>query len=174
MSTQGESAAGRKPVGQIVFAAAVIGLGIFAVLDARNINVPLTAGVMGPRVMPYLVGALLMLSGAAVLVAVLLNKTGSAEEGEDVDLEANTDWLTVALLVAVVLVHIVLIRPAGWPIAGTVLFAGTAVVLGARPWWRAALIGLVLAVVIQVAMAGGLGISLPAGPLLEEVSILRG
>ena len=35
-------------------------------------------------------------------------------------------------------------------------------------------IGLLLALVLQAAFAGGLGVSLPAGPLLEGVSFLGG
>lgn len=162
------------PIGEIVFALAVVALGAYALLDARTISVPLTAGALGPRAMPYIVGTLLVLSGGAVLLALSRGRRGHADDSEDLDPTANTDWLTVVLLVAVVLVHIALIRPIGWPFAATVLFAGVATVLGARPVWRAALIGLALALLIQIAMAGGLGVSLPAGPLLDGVSIFRG
>lgn len=163
-----------RPVGEIVFAGLVVALGVYALLDAGTINVPLTAGALGPRAMPYIVGALLVLSGGAVLVALATGRRGSADDSEDVDPDVRTDWLTVALLVAVVIVHIFLIRPVGWPVAATVLFAGVAIVLGARPRWRAVAVGLVLALLVQVAMAGGLGISLPAGPLLEGIAIFRG
>lgn len=170
----GEARARRFPVGELLFALAVTALGVYAVLDARTINVPLTAGALGPRAMPYLVGALLLASGAATVVAVLTGRTGQAEEGEDVDPHAGTHWPTVALLVGVFVAHIALIVPLGWPVAATVLFAGSAIVLGARPWWRAVLIGAALALVVQVAMVGGLGLSLPAGPLLEGVPLLGG
>lgn len=171
----GRTAAARsRPVGEIVFAVAVIALGAYALVDARTINVPLTAGAMGPRMMPYLVGGLLVVSGLGVLLNLLRGGHGQAEQGEDVDPRADTDWTTVALLVAIVVAHILLIRPVGWPAAATVLFGGTAVTLGARPVWRAVVLGLVVALVIQVAMAGGLGVSLPAGPLLERVTIFRG
>jgi putative tricarboxylic transport membrane protein len=162
------------PVGELVFAGGVVALGLFALLRAGSINEPLTAGSMGPRVLPYLVGAALVLSGAAVVAAVLRGHRGEAEQGEDVADDEHTDWLTVAMLVGLLLVHVFLIVPAGWPVAATLLFAGSAIVLGARPWWRAVVIGLLLALVLQAAFAGGLGVSLPAGPLLEGVSFLRG
>ncbi len=168
------AAARSRPVGEVVFAVAVVALGGFALVNAGTINVPITAGAMGPRVMPYLVGGLLVLSGLGVLVTLLRGGRGEAEDGEDVDPHANTDWATVAILVAIVVVHILLIRPVGWPLAATVLFGGTAVTLGARPVWRAIALGLVVALLIQAAMAGGLGVSLPAGPLLERVTIFRG
>lgn len=164
-----------RPVGEIVFPLAVVALGGYVLSAAGTINVPLTSGAMGPRTMPYLVGVLLVGSALAALVGVLRGGGHvEAEDGEDVDPDAATDWRTVGILVGIVLVHIVLIRPLGWPVAATVLFAGTAVTLGARPVWRALLLGAVLALLIQAAMAGGLGISLPAGPFLERITILRG
>jgi len=168
------AAARSRPVGEIVFAVAVVALGAFAMVDARTIPVPITAGAMGPRVMPYLVGALLVLSGLGVLATVLRGRRGEAEDSEDLDPRAHTDWATVAILVAIVAAHIALIRPLGWPVAATVLFGGVAVTLGARPVWRAVALGLVVALIIQAAMAGGLGVSLPPGPLFERVTILRG
>lgn len=162
------------PVGELVFAGGVAGLGMFALVRAGSINEPLTAGSMGPRVLPYLVGAALVLSGVAVVAAVLRGHRGEPEAGEDVADGEHTDWVTVGMLVGLLLVHVFLIVPAGWPVAAAVLFAGSSIVLGARPWWRAVVLGVLLALVLQAAFAGGLGVSLPAGPLLEGVSFLRG
>jgi putative tricarboxylic transport membrane protein len=162
------------PAGELGFAGGVVALGVFSLVRAGSINEPVTAGSMGPRALPYLVGAALVLSGLAVTAAVLRGHRGEAEQGEDVADDDHTDWLTVGLLVGLLLVHIFLIVPAGWPIAATVLFGGSAIVLGAKPRWRAVVIGLLLALVLQAAFAGGLGVSLPPGPLLEGVSFLNG
>lgn len=162
------------PVGELAFAGGVAALGLFALVRAGSINEPLSAGSMGPRVLPYMVGGALVLSGLAVMAAVLRGHRGEAEQGEDVAADEPTDWVTVGMLVGLLLVHVFLIVPAGWPVAATVLFAGSAIVLGAKPWWRAVVIGLALALVLQAAFAGGLGVSLPAGPLLEGVSFLHG
>jgi putative tricarboxylic transport membrane protein len=170
----GPSTGRTTSVGELLFAGGVVALGVFALLRAGTINEPISAGSLGPRTLPYLVGGALVVSGLAVVVTVLRGDRGQAEESEDVADDDHTDWVTVGMLVALLVVHVFLIVPAGWPVAATVLFAGSAVVLGARPWWRAALIGLVLALVLQVAFAGGLGVSLPAGPLLEGVSFLDG
>lgn len=171
----GERTAERSvPVGELGFAGGVVGLGLFALVRAGSINEPLTAGSMGPRALPYLVGGALVLCGLAVVAAVVRGHRGEAEHGEDVAADEHTDWSVVGMLVALLLAHVFLIVPAGWPIAATVLFAGSAIVLGAKPWWRAVAIGLLLALVLQAAFAGGLGVSLPAGPLLEGVSFLHG
>lgn len=162
------------PVGELGFAGGVVALGMFALVRAGTIREPISAGSMGPRALPYLVGAALVLTGAAVAIAALRGHLGEAEQGEDVAADDHTDWLTVAALVALLVVHIFLIVPAGWPIAAAVLFTGCAWTFGAKPRWRAAVIGCVLALVLQVAFAGGLGVSLPPGPLLEGVPFLRG
>jgi putative tricarboxylic transport membrane protein len=162
------------PVGELGFAGAVVGLGVFALVRAGSINEPVTAGSMGPRTLPYMVGAALVLCGLAVIVGLLRGHRGEAEQGEDVAADESTDWLTVGKLVGLLLIHVFLIVPAGWPVAATVLFGGSAIVLGAKPWWRAIVIGLLLSLVLQAAFAGGLGVSLPAGPLLEGVSFLGG
>lgn len=162
------------PVGELGFAGGVAALGLFALVRAGSINEPITAGSMGPRVLPYMVGGALVLSGLAVVAAVLRGRRGEAEHGEDVADDEHTDWVIVGMLVALLLVHVFLIVPAGWPVAATVLFAGSAIVLGAKPWWRAVAIGLLLALVLQASFAGALGVSLPAGPLFEGVSFLDG
>ena len=165
---------GTVPVGELGFAGGVVALGVFALVRAGSINEPLTAGSMGPRALPYLIGGALVLSGLAVAVAILRGHRGEAEHGEDVADDEHTDWRIVGMLIALFLVHVFLIVPAGWPVAATVLFSGSAVVLGAKPWWRAIVIGLLLALVLQASFAGGLGVALPAGPLLEGVSFLNG
>jgi len=162
------------PVDELGFAGGVVALGVFALVRAGSISEPVTAGSMGPRVLPYVVGTALVLTGLAVMAAVLRGHRGDAEQGEDVAADEHTDWVTVGLLIGLLLAHIFLIVPAGWPIAAAVLFGGSAIVLGAKPWWRAIVIGLLLALALQVAFAGGLGVSLPAGPLFEGVSLLGG
>lgn len=162
------------PIGELVFAAAVAGLGVFALVRAGSIVEPISAGALGPRVLPYLVGGAMLLAAVATMVGVLRGKVGDAEQGEDIDPKAYTDWRTVALLVGLIGIHIVLITPLGWPIAAAFLFTGAAWTFGAKPRWRAALIGTALAFLLQLAFAGGLGVSLPPGPFLDGVPFLRG
>ncbi|UTT59765.1 tripartite tricarboxylate transporter TctB family protein [Cellulosimicrobium cellulans] len=164
----------RRRPGELVVAGATAALGVFVLLDAGTIVVPGSANTLGPRAFPYLVGAMLLATGLVLLVAVWRGHGGQEEDGEDVDPDARTDWLTVGLLGAVLFVHVYAINLVGWPLAATLLFAGAAIVLGARPWWRAAVLGLVLALVIQVLFGGVLGLSLPPGPLLEGVTWFRG
>jgi putative tricarboxylic transport membrane protein len=149
---------------------AVVALGVFTVVDATRIVVPGSANVVGPRAFPYAVGVLLVIAGAAVLVSLARGHRGEAEESEDVDTHAGADWARVAGLIASFVALVVLIEPLGWPIAATLLFAGSAWSLGARPWWRPVFVGLLLAVATQVVFTQFLGVFLPAGPL-EAVSV---
>jgi putative tricarboxylic transport membrane protein len=164
----------RRRWGELVLAMTVVALGAYVLLAAGSITVPGSTNTLGPRAFPYLVGGLLLAAGVALIVLVLIGRAGEEEGGEDVDPTVRTDWLTVVLLVVTLVVHVFAINVIGWPFAAAILFGGAAVVLGARPWWRAALIGLALGLVVQVIFGGLLGLSLPAGPLLEGVPFLRG
>jgi putative tricarboxylic transport membrane protein len=166
---------GRLPLGELALAGGVLALGVFALVRAGSITEPMTAaGSVGPRTMPYIVGAVLLVTGAINLLNVLRGERGEAEGGEDIDLSAGTDWTTVVLLVLSVVVHAFLLDPLGWPIAAAVLFSAAALVLGARPVWRTILIGVLLALLIQAIFAGALDVSLPAGPGLDQLGVFGG
>jgi putative tricarboxylic transport membrane protein len=164
----------RRRWGELVLAVATAGLGAYVLLAAGSITVPGSTNTLGPRAFPYLVGGMLVAAGVALVVLVLSGRAGEEEGGEDVDPTVRTDWRTVALLVAALVAHVFAINVIGWPFAAAILFGGAAVILGARPWWRAALVGLALGLVIQVIFGGLLGLSLPPGPLLEGVPFLHG
>ncbi|NGY65563.1 tripartite tricarboxylate transporter TctB family protein [Lentzea sp. NEAU-D13] len=160
-----------EKVEEYAFGGLVAAIGVFTLVDATTIAARADNAV-GPRAFPYAVGALLVATGLAAIIATARGKLGQAEEGEDVDADVRTDWVTVGKLVAVLVAHLVLIDIAGWPVAATVLFFGAAWTLGAV-WWRALPIAVVLALVVQVVFASGLGLSLPAG-IFEGVPFLDG
>ncbi len=157
-------------VEEYVFGGLVAALGVFTLVDAGSIAA--TRDAVGARAFPYAVGVLLLVTGVAAVVATARGRLGEAEDGEDVDTGVRTDWLTVAKLVALLVAHLVLIDLVGWPVAAAVLFFGAAWALGAV-WWEALPIAVVLALVVQVVFASGLGLSLPAG-VFEGVPLLDG
>lgn len=172
--TGGARTAAGRPIGEIIFAAGVLSLGIVGFVAGAGIKTPPSATGIGPREFPFIVSGLLVFLGAAIIIQLLRGHRGAAEEGEDVDPDAKTDWLTVAKLVGFVALHILLIVPAGWPVAAAVLFFGASWTLGSMSWWKNAVIAVVMALVLQFVFAGLLGVSLPAGFLLEGVEIFNG
>jgi len=176
-SASGGAPAGRTraPAGEFAFACFCAAVGAYAIIGAGFIRVPPgSASVLGPRVFPYSVGALLLVASLVVVVQLARGRRGLPEDGEDVDPDAPTDWRTVGLLVLCFATQLVLIEFAGWPFAVTVLFGGAALALGAKRWWAALLIGLGLGLVTQLVFGAWLGLSLPSGPLLDWIPIFHG
>ncbi len=166
------SGAARAVAPDVVVAAGVVLLGAATLLGATRITVPLSSNVVGPRVFPYAVGVALLISGAAVLVDALRGRLGAPEEGEDVDADAPTDWVSLAKIVAAFAAHIAVVDVVGWALAGALLFALVAWSLGAHIG-RAALVGVVLGFTVQALFVSALGVTLPAGPF-EGVTLLDG
>ncbi|MEO5781035.1 MULTISPECIES: tripartite tricarboxylate transporter TctB family protein [Arthrobacter] len=163
-----------RPTGEILFALVFVSVGVAGLLTAGSIPIPPSETGIGPRAFPYIVCGLLVLLGTGIVAQVLRGKVGQAEEGEDLDASAKTDWVALAKLVGFVILHIFLIESAGWPVAAAVLFTGAAWSLEARPLWKAIGISVILALVLQYVFGGLLGVSLPPGPLLEGVPFFRG
>ncbi|GAA1775146.1 tripartite tricarboxylate transporter TctB family protein [Agromyces lapidis] len=165
----------RPPVGEFVFAGICAAIGVYTIVGAGFIRVPPgSASVLGPRVFPYAVGVLLLVASLVVIGQVLRGQRGTPDDGEDIDPDAPTDWLTVGKLVVCFCSQLVLIELAGWPVAVMVLFAGAAWSLGAKRWWAALAAGAGLGLVTQLVFGAWLGLSLPAGPLLDWTPIFHG
>ncbi|WP_091226692.1 tripartite tricarboxylate transporter TctB family protein [Microbacterium sp. 3J1] len=157
---------GPLPKGELVFALLMVALGVFALVGVFTIHVP-TGAQVGPTVFPVFVATLLLGAAVAVLISILRGQRGVPEDGEDVDQSLPTDWITLVKIAALLLAHLLLIEPIGWAPAAALLFGGVAWSLGARRWWVALLIGVAVALVVQVAFGGFLGLSLPWGPALS-------
>lgn len=150
---------------ELALAALVAAVGVVVLVDASRIEAPATSNAVGPRFFPVLVGVLLLVVGGWLAVDVLRGGAGEPEVDEDVDLSRPSDWRTLALLTAAFVAHALLLRPAGWPVAGAVLFWGTAAALGSRSWLRDGVVSVALAVLVWLVFARGLGLGLPGGPL---------
>ncbi|GAB2807832.1 tripartite tricarboxylate transporter TctB family protein [Streptomyces chlorus] len=142
-------------------------LGVLVLTDALTMDVDLTQrGPVGPRTVPVVVGAGLLVVAALLAVDVLRGGRGQAEAGEDVDLSEPADWRTVLLLTGVFLGSAVLIEPLGFPVAGALLFWGAAFALGSRRFDRDPLIAAVVSLVAYTVFNNLLGVPLPGGPLM--------
>ncbi|CAL9375885.1 tripartite tricarboxylate transporter TctB family protein [Streptomyces sp. enrichment culture] len=145
-------------------------LGVLVLTDAVTMSVDLAQrGPVGPRTVPLVVGAGLLLVAVLLTVDVLRGGRGEAEGGEDVDLSEPADWRTVLLLVGVFLGNAVLIGPLGFPVSGALLFWGCAYALGSRRTDRDPLVAAVLSFVTYLLFDHLLGVPLPGGPLMGVI-----
>jgi putative tricarboxylic transport membrane protein len=151
---------------QYLICAVLVAVGGFLIYDALSLE-PGFAKVdpVGPKLFPVSIGVILIVLAVILAVAIGRGSVGEADAGEDVDPNTPGDWRTVGLLVGLFVAVIVLVEPLGWAIAGTLLFAGAATILGNRHYIRNLAIGAVLALISFYAFYSGLGIPLPAGIL---------
>ena len=145
--------------------AALLGvLGVYTILDATTLKVGF-ADPVGPRVFPYVIGSVMVVLAVLLAVATARGDRGEPEEGEDIDLSARPDMVTVLKLVAILVFNIATIDFLGWAITGAILFAGCAWALGSRTLLRDILIGVVISVGSWYFFYSGLDIPLSPGIL---------
>jgi putative tricarboxylic transport membrane protein len=153
-----------RDLAQLGLAALLVVVGAYTFYDATTLRIGFGDPV-GPRVFPYVIGAVTVLLGLLLVVATLRGDVPEGEGGEDVDLRQPADWVTVLKLVGVLLFTVLTITFLGWAISGALLFVGSAWSLGSRTLVRDVIVGLVLSVVSWYAFHEGLGVILPAGIL---------
>lgn len=155
--------AGKSELGVAGFLAV---LGVLVIVEAASLPPAIGQfGPIGPDVVPYIVGGLLLVTAVLLAVDVLRGGRGEAESGEDIDLSVPPEWRTVLLLAAAFAANIVLIDTAGFLVSGTVLFWGSAYALGSRRYLRDGLIAVAVTVLTYLLFAYSLGVPLPLGPL---------
>ena len=140
-------------------------LGGWAIVDALRLPDLGSRSPIGPKTVPLVVGALLVITAVLLAVDVLRGGRGEQEAGEDVDLSHGSDWKTVGLLVVVFVANILLIERLGWPISGAVLFFGATYALGGRHLVRNAILSIAMSVGTWYLFNLALGIALPVGIL---------
>lgn len=121
---------------------------------------------IGPRTVALVLGAALLLLAVLLTVDILRGGHGEAEAGEDVDPGTRADLRTVGMLAGVLIATAALIPLLGWPIAGTVLFAGATYALGSRTVGRDLAIAATVSLATWLVFDGLLGVDLPGGPLM--------
>ena len=151
---------------QYFVCAVLVAVGAFLIFDALTLEAGFAkVDPVGPKFFPLAIGVILIVLAVILAIAIPRGSVGEADAGEDVDPDSPGDWRTVGMLVGVFVAVILLVEPLGWAIAGTLLFAGSATILGSRHYIRNIVIGAILAVASFYAFYSGLGIPLPAGIL---------
>ncbi|MDA1363087.1 tripartite tricarboxylate transporter TctB family protein [Glycomyces luteolus] len=138
-------------------------LGTLVIIDAASLG---AAGAsndpIGPKPVPIILGILLYAVAAFYALDAIRGGHGEDEGAHAGD---RLDWKTIAALCAVFIANALLIDWLGWVISGSILFWGSAIVLGSRRYLIAGAVAVALALATFYGFAIGLGIGLPAGVL---------
>ena len=145
-------------LGEAVLAAFVLGLGLFVAVETALLRTGPGYAAIGPKLFPGLVAAGLLLVGAALLYEA---RAGVVAHPAGFELDLPPPLMVSAGLV----LQMLLMRPAGFVLATTVLFAAVARALGSRRLVLDLAVGLVLCLGAYAAFTWGLGLNLPAGVL---------
>ena len=162
--------ADRPPTGrfakyaELLMALAFVVLGVVVLLETQDIRVAKAYSKVGPRVIPTIVGWGAIVVGAWYAIDVLRGNTaGPSDDAEDADPALPADWGTLAGLAVALVIYAVLMKPAGYVVASTIMFWVAAWSMGSRSYLRDILIGLVVSVASYYAFKEGLNIRLPQG-----------
>ena len=155
--SSGQPNLSRRPDGAALVIAAILAV-IAAVIiwQTSQMRVPPIQARVGPTVFPYIIaGGLLLLSVGTVASA--LRHGFPAREADN--------FQPIMWIVGGLIAQLLLLSTVGFSIATGVLFACTAKAFGRGPLWQTIPIGAVFALLVWLAFAKGLQLSLPSGPL---------
>lgn len=167
MSAEAAAAAARGRWSGLVLALLISALGFVVILDGAALRADQGYARVGPAVFPYAIGVGLVGIGALLALSALAGRflvdwTGPPEPGLAPRGARLRQLGRAALALSGLLLHILLLQPAGFVIASTILFGCTATAFGAAAP-RAFAYGLALAAAIFLAFGVLLGLGLPAG-----------
>lgn len=151
--------------GELVFAGLLLALGVFVLIEAATIPIPVAASNVGPRFMPYMAGILLSAAAVWSIVEILRGESVEPEESELADPTERFNAKRVGLLIGSILLFIALLDVLGYLLTAPLAFFGLLLAFGARRWWVMAVVSVALPTLIYLFFSGVLGIRLPAGPL---------
>ena len=138
-------------------------LALFIIELTTQITVGFSYDNVGPRTLPYIVAAMLILSGIAIAVGAFFGEPAEHQHDDPIR------WLPIALISAALIFHMFVVRHIGWIPAATVSFAVVAFAFGERRVLLNLLFGFLLAAGTYVLFNYGLQLRLPAGYLMEGV-----
>lgn len=148
----------RSDLGAAVF---VLALGLLSAWQAAVIpTTPLYAQV-GPKAIPYLIAAALVVLGIGLVAAAL--RGGWSHDLEEVQEAPPTNWRALTLLLAGLLANLSLIVPFGFTVAATVQFTLAAAAFGSVAHARNVAIAFVVSLGAYALFVKALGVNIGAG-----------
>ena len=159
----------RPAVGETIIGAGVLVLAIVMFWQAMSIPVSPLYATVGPTVVPLMRAAALGLLGVLLLIDAWQGGWQTEEEKSATPDRAALLWILAGLVL-----NVVLIGPAGFTIASTILFVCVARGFGSKAIVRDALIGAAFALIAYFGFATTLGINIGSGLLETTIERLIG
>jgi putative tricarboxylic transport membrane protein len=162
----------RRSASAIVVALAAVGLGGFVIQQALSGTQEPSYATVGPGVFPLIIGAGLVAVGLGLLPQALAGAwrvTWIETSNADAKAAAPSPLAMVLLIGIALVLNVVLMQPAGFVLASTALFVCVTRAFGSRRLALDAALGLLCTGAIYVVFTRGLGLSLPAGGVWENV-----
>ena len=162
---------------ELALATGIVVLGAIVLWKTGEIRITPMNSRIGPRVIPYIVGSGLVVIGIWYALEVLRGRAAEpagGEDSEDVDPTLPTAWDTIAILGVALIAYLLLIERAGFIIASSALFLGSAFGMGSRRIGRDAAVAILLSTAIYLIFTRGLSLDLPDGIVpLEMIMVAR-
>lgn len=160
----GGPTAGRSLIEARLAGLGVVALGVIAVVGATQVRPGAGFVVVGPQVMPAIVGIGLILLGSTLLFRATVRPDMDqarhiADEGR------HADRRTLVGTLAALIVYAMALGPIGYVLSTTVFLPVVARILGSAAWRRDLAIGVVLSLAVYLGFTQGLGVRLPGGLL---------
>jgi putative tricarboxylic transport membrane protein len=154
--------------GELAFAGSLVLLALLVAWDTWHMDIPQASSIVSPQLFPFIISALLALTGVLLIVEVLRGRLGTPDGDEPGAPFIPADKKTMLFLVIAIGVHVILLEKAGYIIAATLGFWGASFTFGSRKPLKDFGISLAFALTVYFVFSKGLQIQLPKG-LLESV-----
>jgi putative tricarboxylic transport membrane protein len=161
------AATGRSVWPDLAVGAFVLLLGATVVVQATLIPASPLYGQVGPKAVPYAVGAGLVGLGGGLLYQALRGGWSWALDREDPP--PPTNWRALGLMGAGLIANLVLIGPLGFSLAATAQFVLVAAAFGSRRPLHDLVLALLLSLAVFFLFVEALGVNIGAGVLEQQV-----
>ena len=126
-------------------------------------EIPQGSSIVSPQAFPYMVALFTSLVGLVLILEVLRGRYATPDGDELGDPFAPANFKTMAILVAAIGLHVILLEIAGYVVAATLCFWGVAFAFGSRKYLKDLGISLAFAGIVYFSFTKGLNINLPSG-----------
>ena len=163
----------RAVVAEAIFALAFLLLGLFVTYDALNLPEPGVYSAVSPKTFALIIGIFTTVVAIVLLIDVFRGRFGVPEGTEPGDAFLPPDIRTMSIVLLAILLHVILLEPAGYIFAATLTFFMVAFAFGSRKYLKDIVISFLFAVIVYIVFSKGLRIFLPDGFIEDLLKLSR-